>query len=118
VTRAGLDAAAETVTLQAASGDLCSNQVVSLAHVVRRLAGESLTRGARQITVRMWDRPDVVVCEVADTTVIRDLLVGRRPPQSPADDATWMANEVCDLVQVRSSDSGTITRMHMRKARR
>ena len=117
VNQVGLAAAAETVTLGAAGGNLCSNQVVSLTHAIRRLAGDSLTRGARHLTVRMWDRPDVVVCEVADTTVISDLLVGRRLPQAPGDDALWFANQVCDLVQVRSSDSGTVIRLHMRKVR-
>ena len=113
VTEASLVGAAETVTLQAASSDLSSNRVVALTYTVRRLAEESLLRGARQLTVRLWDRPDGLVCEVADTTVIRDLLVGRRPPQPADDDALWLANQVCDLVQVRSSDSGTTIRMHI-----
>ena len=115
VTQTGLAGTAEKVTLQAASGDLRSDQVVSLTHAVSRLAEESLNRAAGRLTVRIWDRPDDLVCEVADTTVIRDLLAGRRPPQPPADDAIWLANQVCDLVQVRSSDSGTTIRMHMRK---
>jgi hypothetical protein len=117
VSRASLGAAAETVTLQAAFSDLGSTQVVSLTHAIRRLAEESLARGARQLTVRMWDRPEVLVCEVSDTTVIQDLLVGRRLPQPPSEDAVWLANQVCDLVQVRSNEAGTTIRMHMRKAR-
>jgi hypothetical protein len=117
VTQAGLDAVAATVTLQAASGDLCSNQVVDLTHAVRQLAEESLTRGARQLTVRTWDRPDAVVAEVADTTVTHDLLVGRRLPQAPGGDALWWANQACDLVQIRSSGRGTTVRLHMRKCR-
>jgi hypothetical protein len=117
VTQDSLAAAAETVILQAACGNLGSNQVISLTHAVRRLAGDSLTRGARQLTVRIWDRPDVLICEVADTTVIRDLLVGRRLVQPPGDDAVWFANQVCDLVQVRSGGSGTVIRLHMRKGR-
>jgi hypothetical protein len=117
VTQAGLAAAAETVTLQAASGNLRSDQVVGLTHAIRRLVEESLTRDARQLTLRIWDRADVLVCEMADTTVIHDLLAGRRPPPTPDDDALWLANQLCDLVQVRSRDSGTNVRLHMRKAR-
>jgi hypothetical protein len=115
VTQARLDAVAETVTLQAASGNLCSSQVVNLTHIVRRLAEESLTKGTRQLTVRTWDRPDVLVAEVADTTVTRDLLVGRRLPQAPGGDALWLANQACDLVQIRSGEHGTTVRLHMRK---
>jgi DcmR-like sensory protein len=117
VTQARLDAVAETVTLQAASGNLCSSQVVNLTHIVRRLAEESLTKGTRQLTVRTWDRPDVLVAEVADTTVTRDLLVGRRLPQAPGGDALWLANQTCDFVQIRSGEHGTTVRLHMRKHR-
>ena len=117
VTQERLPAAVDTVTMQAAYADLGSNQVLGLTDAFRRLAAEGLARGARGLTVRMWDQPDVLVCEVADTTVLRDLLVGRRPPQPSGDDAVWLANQVCDLVQVRSSDSGTVVRMHMRKVR-
>jgi hypothetical protein len=88
---------------------------VNLADAVRRLAGDSLHRGAGQLSVHMWDRVDVLVCELADTTVIEDLLVGRRLTQSPGRDWVCLANQVCDLVQVRSGDSGTIIRTHMRK---
>ena len=83
MTQTGLAATAEKVTLQAASGDPYSDQVVSLTHAVSRLAEESFNRAARRLTVRLWDRPDVLVCEVADNTVIRDLLAGRRRPQPP-----------------------------------
>lgn len=117
VTQTGSAAAAETVTLQAALGNLRSDQVLGLTQAVRQLVTDSLTRGARQLTVRIWDRSDVLVCEIADTTVIRDLLVGRRPPQPPGADAVWLANQVCDLVQVRSGDGGTVIRLHMRKVR-
>nr|WP_294697005.1 sensor histidine kinase [uncultured Friedmanniella sp.] len=117
VTAPSVTAAAEALTLQAALGNLGSDQVVSLTRALRQLAADGLTRGAGQLTVRIWDRPDVLVCEVFDTTVIRDLFVGRRPPPPSGDDGVWLANQVCDLVQVRSSERGTVIRMHMRKGR-
>lgn len=116
VTQAGVGAVAELVTRTAASGSLCSDQVLDLTNAVRRLTEGSRTEAGRDLTVRMWDRPDVFVAEVADTTVTRDLLIGRRPPRTPGDDdALWLANQVCDLVQVRSGDRGTTIRLHMRK---
>ena len=30
----------------------------------------------------------------------------------------WVANQVCDLVQVRTYPSGNVVRLHMRRARR
>ena len=28
----------------------------------------------------------------------------------------WIANQVCDLVEVRSSDEGSVVRVHMRRS--
>ncbi len=117
VTRSGPAAAAEAVTLRAAAGDLRSDQVVDLAQTVGQIVDDSLGRGAQQVTVRTWERPDGVVCEVSDTTVIHDLLVGRRHPRPAEHDPVGLANQVCDLVQVRSRDSGTTIRLQMRTQR-
>jgi hypothetical protein len=38
--------------------------------------------------------------------------VGRRPPGQEDHDSVWLANQVCHLVQVRSSDAGTAVRLH------
>jgi DcmR-like sensory protein len=108
-------AAADHVILQAAAADLWSHKVVALAEAVRELAGDSLSRGAAEAVVRLWDEPDVVVCEVADTTVTGNLLAGRQAPLPPGQDALWQANQLCDLVQVRSDDHGTTVRLHMWK---
>jgi len=115
VTRPGLAAALERVTLQAAAGDLGSDKVVSLSDVVRRLSDDRLDRGARQLTVRLWDAPDAVVCDVADSTGTDDLLVGRHPSTRAGQDVIWLANQVCDLVQVRSRQGTTTVRIHLRK---
>ena len=113
----GLTAAAEQVTLRAAAADLGSHQVVALADAVRRLAVQSRHRGADQIRLRLWDDVDGFVCELADRTVIPDLLVGRHLPQEGDTDPLWCAHQVCDLVQVRSAEGGTTIRLHLRPER-
>ena len=65
--------------------------------------------------IRLWNQPEAVLCDVADTTVIDDLLIGRHAPPLGAPDSLWFANQLCDLVQVRSNDKGTTIRLHMRK---
>ena len=110
-----LDLAAEQVTLRAAAGDLPSDKVVTLNGVVRDLVVDSVRRGARQARVRVWDEPSALVCEVFDPMVVGDLLVGRRAPSSGRTDPVWFANQVCDLVQVRSNLRGTSVRLHLRK---
>ena len=110
MTPRGLAAAADTVTLQGVCGNLSPDQVSNLTHAVRSLAGDSLNRGAQLLTLRLWDRPDALVCELADSTLIHDLLIGRLEQ-----DSVWLANQLCDLVQVRSGNSGTVIRIHVRK---
>jgi hypothetical protein len=92
---------------------LSVERAADLAHVVQRLAGSSLHRGSSGGTVRIWNQTDAVVCEVADDTVVDDLLLGRRIPFEEEDhDALWVANQLCDLVQLRSTDAGTAVRVH------
>ena len=57
-----------------------------------------------------------IVCEIHDEGTITDPLAGQR---RPASDATgghglWLVYQVCDLVELRSDQTGTTIRMHMR----
>jgi hypothetical protein len=115
VVDATLDLAAEQVTLRATASDLFSDRVVDLSEVVRGLVLDSSRRGAGSARLRLWDEPRELVCEVFDPTTIDDFLVGRRLPTPSQRDPFWIANQVCDLVQVRSSDHGTTVRLHMAK---
>lgn len=110
-----LDLAAEQVTLRATAGDLPSDKVVTLNGVVRDLVVDSVRRGADRARVRVWDEPSELVCEVSDPVVVGDLLIGRRAPAGGRTDPVWFANQVCDLVQVRSNLRGTSIRLHLRK---
>jgi anti-sigma regulatory factor (Ser/Thr protein kinase) len=63
-----------------------------------------------------WLDGRAIVCEIRDRGRITDPLVGRQPP-SPwqyGGRGLWIINQLCDLVQVRSSDRGTVVRLHMR----
>ena len=110
-----LQAAAEYVSLQAASADLWSHKIIHLSDAVRALTAHSLHRGAERVHLQLWNQPDVVICDMTDDTVIDDLPVGRRAPHQAGQDSLWFANQMCDLVQARSSKGGTTIRLHMRK---
>jgi hypothetical protein len=103
------------VTLDAYAAGLGSDKISDLAGTVRRLAVASLSRGATQGTVRIWHSPQALVCEVCDDTRIDDVLIGRRSVHADGPDGLWQANELCDLVQVRSGPAGTTVRLHMWK---
>lgn len=91
---------------------LSVERAADLAHVVQRLAVSSLHRGSSGGTVSVWGQPDAVVCEVADDAVVQDPLLGRRVPFEEDHDALWVANQLCDLVQLRSTETGTAVRVH------
>ena len=83
-----------------------------LAAATRQLVLNSLQRGAAEVTVQIWSQPHSLICEVVDDTVIDDVLLGRRVPVDDKHDGLWHANQLFDLVQMRSSSAGTTVRIH------
>jgi hypothetical protein len=114
-TRESVDRVFNIVTLEAYGAGLWSDKVTDLAATTRRLASCSLRRGASDGTIRIWDMPQALICEVSDDTMIDDVLAGRRALVSSDRDGLSSANRKCDLVQPRSTDSGTTIRLHMWK---
>ncbi len=100
------------VKLELYVAGLAANQAAELAAAVEGLALSSLRRGATHGDVRIWRLPDAVVCEVADDIEVSDLLWGRRVPSAGNHDDLWRVNQLCDLVQMRSTPAGTTVRVH------
>ena len=103
------------VTLDVYGSGLWSDKVTDLAATSRRLATCSLRRGASEGTIRIWDLPYALICEVSDNTMIDDVLAGRRALVANDRDGLSSANRKCDLVQLRSTNLGTTVRLHMWK---
>jgi MEDS: MEthanogen/methylotroph, DcmR Sensory domain len=91
---------------------LALHQASGLASATHGLATGSLQRGATGGIIRMWRQPREVIYEVIDDTYVDDPLAGRRAPVVDSADALWTANQLCDLVQLRSTPAGTIVRLH------
>ena len=87
-------------------------KAATVATAVQQLALSSLHRGATTGTVRIWNQPHAMICEVADDTIVNDMLLGRRVSTAEKPDGLWHANQHCDLVQMRSSSAGTNVRVH------
>jgi predicted small metal-binding protein len=66
------------------------------------------------VSVRMWREKASLICEVGDRGVVDDALIGRRNGfAAPSRErGIRLANELCDLVQVRSGAGGTTVRLH------
>jgi anti-sigma regulatory factor (Ser/Thr protein kinase) len=83
---------------------------------VNELTTNSVRHGRGHGTLRIWTEGDLLLSEVRDEGCIDDPLVGRRRPQLKQTDGRglWVANQLCDLMQIRSDAHGTVVRLHMR----
>ncbi|HEX2064840.1 MAG TPA: sensor histidine kinase [Acidimicrobiales bacterium] len=83
---------------------------------VNEVAANSVRHGGGGGILRIWDQGDSLTCEIRDSGHIGEPLAGRRPPGLEDENGRglWLANQVCDLVQVHSSVAGTVVRLHMR----
>ncbi|MFL6112568.1 MAG: anti-sigma factor RsbA family regulatory protein [Catenulispora sp.] len=91
-------------------------RAADLVLVANELATNTVRHGGGNGVLRLWREGDAAVCEVRDRGVIDDPLVGRRRPDLDAHGGAgvWLANQLCDLVQIRSSvDAGTIVRIRV-----
>jgi anti-sigma regulatory factor (Ser/Thr protein kinase) len=102
----------------AAAAGLDTMSTVEFVAAVHEVAANSVLHGGGGGLLRGWSNSDGVVCEVRDHGYIDEPLAGRESPALDAESGRglWLANQLCDLVQIRSSDAGTVVRL--RKPRR
>jgi hypothetical protein len=70
---------------------------------VDEVAINSVLHGGGRGIVRLWREDETLVCDVRDQGIIRDPLAGRMRPDVDAfgGRGLWIANAVCQLVQIR-----------------
>ena len=90
-------------------------RIRDLVLAVNEVATNSVRHGGGAGTLRTWTEQHTVLCEVTDSGYIRDPLVGRWRPHEARESGfgVWIANQLCDLVQIRTSPRGTTVRLHM-----
>lgn len=105
---------------QARAARFGAAQAAELVTAVNEVATNSIRHGGGSGTLRLWPERSAVVCEIRDRGRFDKPLVDReRPAQDPAAPrGLWLANQLCDLVQIRSLPDGTAVRLHMRNHRR
>ena len=110
-----LEAVRSFVADGAAGCGLAPPRVEDLVLAANEVATNSLRHGGGRGVLRVWCAANAVVCEVRDAGRIEAPLVGRhRPaPTQTSGFGVWLANQVCDLVQVRSFADGSVVRLHM-----
>ena len=99
--------------LAAGVSELRASDLVLATHEV---ATNSVRHGGGEGVLRVWHDHDTVVCEVSDNGRLDKPLAGRARPELESDGGwgLWLANQLCDLVQLRALPSGNVVRLHLR----
>jgi anti-sigma regulatory factor (Ser/Thr protein kinase) len=105
----------ELIEQQAGAAGLDAARTSDLVLAVNEIAANSVRHGGGRGTLRTWATGSEVVCEVRDQGHIDDPLAGRREraPGAVGGRGLWIANQLCDLVELRTSPAGSIVRLHV-----
>ena len=90
-----------------ASGDLVL--------VANEIATNSIRHGGGGGVFRIWREGSALVCEMRDAGRIVHAMVGRERPVATQGNGLglWLANQLCDLVQIRTFDDGSVVRLRI-----
>ena len=90
-------------------------RVSDLVIAASEVATNSVRHGGERGRMRVWADDRAISCEIHGEGLISDPLVGRVRPSTTEIDGRgmWIANQFCDLVQIRSGPAGSIVRLRM-----
>jgi anti-sigma regulatory factor (Ser/Thr protein kinase) len=103
------------VSRYAAAAGLNDSQTIDLVFVANEVASNSIVHAGGSGLFRIWRESDAVVFETRDRGRITRPLVGRERPGATQVGGLglWLANQLCDLVQIRTFDDGSVVRVRM-----
>lgn len=103
------------VSSKARYAGLTPERITDLVLAITELAANTLRHTEGGGTVQVWQTAEEIICQVADTGQITDPLARHRAPSNEllGGKGLWLVNQVCDLVQARTGQAGTTTRLHM-----
>lgn len=99
----------------AADAGLSDERAEDLILAASEIAANSIVHGGGGGSASAWSAPGAVLFETRDRGHIDEPLVGRVRPTAvqTRGRGLWMANQLCDLVQIRSSEAGTTVRLRV-----
>jgi anti-sigma regulatory factor (Ser/Thr protein kinase) len=108
-----IPATRRTVAQFARRNGLPEDKVEVLELAASELATNSVRHGGGSGTVAMWTTPSAAIVEFRDAGQLTDPLTGRLMPtlDQAGGRGVFLVNQLCDLVQVRSTDHGTTIRI-------
>jgi anti-sigma regulatory factor (Ser/Thr protein kinase) len=90
-------------------------RTLELVVAANEIVTNSLKHGGGGGVLRAWPEPSRFVCEIRDAGELGDPLADRRlpTPDEPRGRGLWLANQLCDLVQIRKVAGGLVVRLHV-----
>ncbi|MDX6622287.1 MAG: hypothetical protein QOE75_219 [Solirubrobacterales bacterium] len=103
------------VARAAADAELSDERAEDMILAASEVATNSIVHGGGKGHAHAWGERGSLHFESRDEGRITEPLVGRsRPtPTQAKGRGLWMANQLCDLVQIRSSEAGTVVRLRV-----
>jgi anti-sigma regulatory factor (Ser/Thr protein kinase) len=115
----GLAEVRRLVASVAQSAGLDASATTDLVAAANEVATNSVRHGGGSGTVVVWEEGGRVACEIRDRGRYAAPLADReRPRTTGGPSGLWLANQVCDLVQIRRYATGTVVRLVFRLTRR
>ena len=110
-----LDQVRRLVADHAALAGLGGQRTLELVVAVNEAVTNTVRHAEGIGVLRLWRDDGSVICDVVDHGSIRDPLAGRLPVSTTETNGRglWLINQLCDLVQIRSSERTNVVRMHM-----
>jgi anti-sigma regulatory factor (Ser/Thr protein kinase) len=103
------------VAEHARDAGLDAARVEGLVLAASEVATNSLLHGGGSGTITLWRDARHIGCDIRDRGCFEQPLVGRRRPSlgRSGGRGVWLANQLCDLVQIRSTPSGNVVRLQL-----
>jgi anti-sigma regulatory factor (Ser/Thr protein kinase) len=101
---------------QARRAGLPSTAADNFIVAVSEIATNALCHGNGVGVMRLWQDEHALICDISDQGRLNaPPLLGRLEPsiEQHGGRGLWLANQLCDLVQVRTGTSGTTIRLHV-----
>jgi anti-sigma regulatory factor (Ser/Thr protein kinase) len=99
----------------AADAGLSQSRAANFVLAVNEVATNSVVHGGGKGSFRVWREAGALSSEVRDSGHFDNPLVDRELPAPGASGprGLWLANQLCDLVQIRTFPGGSAVRLHM-----
>jgi anti-sigma regulatory factor (Ser/Thr protein kinase) len=97
---------------------LSTERSTDLVIAASEVAANTLRHTTGGGVIRLWQTAKEMVCQIDDGGYISDPLAGYFRPAGdvPGKQGLWLVNQICDLVELRTAETGTSIRLHMRRS--